>query len=413
MSSRSSCSEICRRSSTSLTGGRRPARPAAISTEASVTRRAKRSGRIAASWRERAGASAASGSSAPRRRALGDARERLAGVALDDRVEPLARLGGELRRAGDAGVLAVAERPRDHEPRDRVVGAEDAVGDLAVRPEVALDVPGDAVRHPDLGGVLAVAELPRDAARVLARVEVGGALEVVLGLGRVGDLAADAREAEHPHVLALVRVADEVELAALEQQQVGVDAARGDLARLHREVLELDPLAARDRGVDLGQAGGELRAAGARRHAERDRALRSGVERARAAPGDLLEREPQRLGVGELAVEQAEGGLQRGVLVVGEGDRGEVEGLGRERVVLLLGEALGGLVDPQLDAERVELGAVGVEAARERVLGHVRVALDVPPDLRRRDGPPLRHQVRDQRELPDQLLGVLRHGLRL
>ena len=58
--------------------------------------------------------------------------------------------------------------------------------------------------------------------------------------------------------------------------------------------------------------------------------------------------------------------------------------------------------------ERVELRAVGVEAAGERVLGHVRVALDVAPDLRGRDGPALRHQVGDQRELPDQLLGVLR-----
>ena len=102
--------------------------------------------------------------------------------------------------------------------------------DLAVGAEVALDVPGDAVGHPDLRGALPVAELPRDAARVLARVEVGGALEVVLGLGGVGDLAADAREAEHAHGVALVGVADEIELAALEQQQVRVDAARGDLA---------------------------------------------------------------------------------------------------------------------------------------------------------------------------------------
>ena len=207
-----------------------------------------------------------------------------------------------------------------------------------------------------------------------------------------------------------MRVADEVELAALVEQLVGVDAALRDLAGLHREVLELDPLAAVDRGVDLGQAGGDLGAAGRRGDAEADRALLGRVERARAPPGDLLQREPQRLGVGELAVEQLQRGLQRRVLLVGEGDRREVEGLGRERVVLLLGEALGGLVDAQLDAERVELGAVGVEAARERVLGHVRVALDVPPDLRRRDGPPLRHQIRDQRELADQLLGVLRHG---
>ena len=232
----------------------------------------------------------------------------------------------------------------------------------------------------------------------------------MLGLRRVGHLAADAREPEDAHGAALVREADEVELAALEQQLVRVDDARGGLAGLHREVLELDPLAAVDRGVELGQPRGQLAAAGRARDAEADRALGRRAERARPAPGELLEREPQRLGVGELPVEQAQGRLQGRELAVGEGDGRQEEGLGRERVVLLLGEAVGRLVDRQVDAERVQLGAVGVEAARERVLRHVRVALDVAPDLRGRDGPPLRHQVGDQRQLADQLLGVLRHG---
>ena len=35
------------------------------------------------------------------------------------------------------------------------------------------------------------------------------------------------------------------------------------------------------------------------------------LQRARAAPGDLLQREAQRLGVGELAVEQRQRELQR------------------------------------------------------------------------------------------------------
>ena len=261
----------------------------------------------------------------------------------------------------------------------------------------------------DLGGARRVAELPRRAAGELARIEVGRALEVVLGLGRVRDLAADPREPEDAHGVALVRVADEVELPALEQQVVRVDLAQPGLVALHRVVLELDPLAAVDRRVDLRQAGGELGAAGRGRDAEPDRLPQVGAERRRTAPGDLLEREPQRLGVGELAVEQHQGGLQRRALVVGEGDRRQVERLGRERVVLLLGEAVGRFVDRQVDAERVELGAVGVEAARERVLGHVRVALDVAPDLGCSHRPALGHQVRDQGELPDQLFGVFRH----
>jgi hypothetical protein len=329
-------------------------------------------------------------------------------VQLDDPVDALPRLVNELGRAFDARMLAQPERPRDQQPRRRVVGVERAVAQLAVGAELALDVPRDVIGHPDLRRADGVPELPRHAAGELARVEVGRALEVVLGLGRVGDLAADAREAEDAHAVALVRVADEVELPALEQQVVRVDLAQRGLARLHRVVLELDPLAAVDRGVDLRQPPRQLGAAGRRGDAESDRLPQAAAERARAAPGDLLERQPQRLGVRELAVEQRERGLQRGALVVGEGDRRQVEGLGRERVVLLLGEAVGGLVDRQVDTERVELRAVRVKAARKRILGHVRVALDIAPDLRCRDGPALGHQVGDQRELSDQFFGVLR-----
>ena len=110
-----------------------------------------------------------------------------------------------------------------------------------------------------------LAELPVGAVGVLARVEVGRALEVVLGLGRVGDLAADPREAEDAERVALVRVAEEVELAALEEQVVGVDLARADLVALHRVVVEGDRLVAEDRRLDLGQALREVVAAGAAR----------------------------------------------------------------------------------------------------------------------------------------------------
>ena len=127
--------------------------------------------------------------------------------------------------------------------------------------------------------------------------------------------------------------------------------------------------------------------------AERDRALHRRVERARAAPGDLLQREPQRLGVGELAVEQVQRRPQRRQLVVVELDRRQVEVLRRQRVLLLLHLAVLRLLDREHDAERFELGAVRVEAPRERVLVHHAVALDVAPDLRSCHRPPLGHQV--------------------
>jgi hypothetical protein len=149
---------------------------------------------------------------------------------------------------------------------------------------------------------------------VRARVEVGRALEVVLGLGRVGDLPAHARQAEHAQGAALVRVAQDVELAALEQQVVGVHLARAELVALHRVVVERDRLVAEDRGLDLREAVGELVAARAARDAERDGALVGRAQRRRAPPGDLLQRQAQGLGVGELPVQERQRGLQRGQL---------------------------------------------------------------------------------------------------
>jgi len=60
MSSRTSCTDICSCSDTSLIGSGRPSRPAAMSTEANVTRRAKRSGRMALSPSARADSRGAS-----------------------------------------------------------------------------------------------------------------------------------------------------------------------------------------------------------------------------------------------------------------------------------------------------------------------------------------------------------------
>ena len=88
-----------------------------------------------------------------------------------------------------------------------------------------------------------------------------------------------------------------------------------------------------------------------------------------------------------------------------------MEVLGAQRVVLLLGRPVRGPLDGQLDAQRFQLGAVGVEAPRERVLVHAAVALHIAPYLQGRDGPALGHQVGDQRQLADQLLGVLGHPL--
>ncbi len=359
--------------------------------------------------------------------ALGDGagldrrRLELARVARAKQRQALAGLGGELIGGEQPGVVPPAEDPGDELAAGGVLGLVDRAPRLAdavggsrlpqrsVGAEVALDQPGDPLADEDRGGPLDLAHLPVGAGGVVAAVEVLRRGEVVLGLRGVGDLAPDAREPEDADRLALVRVADQIELPVAEDEVVGVDLAIGDVVALHRVVAELDRLAAGDRGLDLRQSHREL--ATARRGLELD-VDRGGValgERARPPPRNLLERETQRLRIGELAVEQAERGPQRGELLVGELDLGEVVVLGRKRVELRLEEPLGRLLHLQRDPEALELGPIGVEAPGEGVLVHRAVALDLLLDLERRDGTPVGHEERDQRELADQLLGVLGH----
>ena len=130
----------------------------------------------------------------------------------------------------------------------------------------------------------------------------------------------------------------------------------------------------------------------------------------RAAEREVLQREPQRLGVGEAAFEEVEAGLQRGELLVVELELGQEVALRAQRVQLLAGELVALAVERH--AERDELRAVGVEAPRERLVAHLLIALDVRLDVARGQRPPLRHQERDQRELANQLVGVVAHSLR-
>jgi hypothetical protein len=345
-------------------------------------------------------------------------------VAAAEQLAPLLGLGGELGRLEDGRVVAPAEQPGDELAGGGELGLEHralaalavAVAgrlDLAVLAVVALDEPVDPLAEEDPCGPLARAHLPVGTGCVVAAVETAGRAEVVLGLARVGDLALDPREPEDADGIAFVGVADQIELAGAEDEVVGIDLAVHRRVALHRVVAELDRLPARDRGLDLREALRQLAAAGRGRHRHLDRCVGSAVERALPPPRDLLERQPQRLGVGELAVEQGERGPQRSELRVGELDRGQVVVLGRQRVELGLEEALAWPVDLERDPEALELGAVGIEPARERVLVHRAVPLDLLLDLERRDRAAIRHQERDQGQLADQLLGVLGHALRI
>ena len=65
---------------------------------------------------------------------------------------------------------------------------------------------------------------------------------------------------------------------------------------------------------------------------------RAQVGEAGSAEREVLEREPERLRVRELALEQVEGGLQGGELLVGDLERRQEVLVGPERVELLAGE---------------------------------------------------------------------------
>jgi hypothetical protein len=234
----------------------------------------------------------------------------------------------------------------------------------------------------------------------------------VLGLGCIGDLAADPREAEDPDAIPLVGVADQIELTAPVDQVVGVHLALLLGVPLDGVVGELDRLPPGDRGLDLRESLGDLRSVRLGGHPHLDRGSLRGSQRARTPPRDLLQRQAQRLRVGELAVEKVKRRLQRRQLVIGEADLRQVVVLRGQRVELglIALHALAGLLHLQGDAEGVELGAVGVEASREGVVVHVAVPLHLALYLERRGRPALSHEVGDQRELADQLLGVLGHA---
>src|SRR6202046_5644845 len=107
-------------------------------------------------------------------------------------------------------------------------------------------------------------------------------------------------------------VAEQVELASLEEQVVWVHPTRAYLVAGHRVVVEGDRLVAKDRRLDLGQTHRQLMTVGFGGDRQSDRLLLRRSQRAGASPCDLLQGKAQRLGVGELAVQPGAGRLTGG-----------------------------------------------------------------------------------------------------
>ena len=245
------------------------------------------------------------------------------------------RSAGRLERHG-ASVLA--QHPRREQRDRRVLGDEDVVLEparLAVR---ALDPPGGVAGDLDARLAGEVADLPRRPAAVLVDVEVGRRAEVALAPRGEADVAADARDAELLPPLVVEVLADDVPDAVVGEQRERVHRPLGERVARDRVVRELDRPLLRDRALELREPAGHLDGVVGVAHLDADGGLRRRLAEAGPAEREVLEREPQRLRVRELAVEQEERRLERGELVVAELELGQEVLLRAQRVQLLAGE---------------------------------------------------------------------------
>ena len=242
---------------------------------------------------------------------------------------------------------------------------------------------------------------------MLLDVEVRRDPEVALPARREADVSADTRDLERPGRPAIQVVTDDVPVALVETQRIRVHRPLARPGAAGAPVSEADRALLRDRGLELRETTGELRRVVRHADAHALGGVRGGLGEAGAPEGEVLQREAKRLRVGELALEVVERRLERCELVVVEVEPLEEVVLGAQRVELLSGELVA--LRLERNAERGQLRTVGVEAARERLVRHLAVALDVRLDVTGRQEAPLGHEEGDERELPDQLVGVVRH----
>ena len=193
----------------------------------------------------------------------------------------------------------------------------------------ALDPPGRVAGELDPGLADEVADLPRRPAAVGVDVEVGRDAEVALATRREADVAADPRDAERADVLPVQVLADHVPAAVVRQQPVGVQRPLALAVPRDRVVRELDRPLLRDRALELAQPAGHLRRVVRVEHLDSDGGLRRRLVEPRAAEGEILQSEPERLGVRELPLQEVQRGLQGRQLLVVELELVEEVVLGR------------------------------------------------------------------------------------
>ena len=232
----------------------------------------------------------------------------------------------QLRRLERDGAAVLPEDPAGEQLGRRIPGREDVTDDVVPLAAVrALDPPRRVGRDFDARLAHVVAELPFGSAAVLLDVELGRQPEIALAARGKADVRSDTRHPERADVRPLEVVADHVPRAVLGEQRIGIQGSFLLAVAVDRPVAELHRALLRDRPFELAEAPLEL---GRVVRVADERAYR-GVGRGRreAAGGaterEVLQREPERLGVGEPPLEQVEARLQRRELLVVELELGE------------------------------------------------------------------------------------------
>jgi len=201
-----------------------------------------------------------------------------------------------------------------------------------------------------------------------------------------------------------VTAADQVPLVADQQHAIRVDGPLDDLVATDRIVVEDHGLAVGDGSLQPRQPGAGTQRLACRQDAERRHDVL--LEQLGAPLREAQQSQAQRFRVGETTLEDEQTGAERQQLLVGQIHGRQVVGGGRQAVqlaaVLVVGFAGDG------DVEQLQLGTVFIEAPLEGVVGHQRIAFDLAADLLGAHRPVLPgQQVGDQRETPDELVGVL------
>src|SRR6185295_19380266 len=200
----------------------------------------------------------------------------------------------------------LAQDPGSELRQRRVSGHEDAVLQLSGVAECALDPPCRVPRELDPRLAHDVADLPRRPAAVLVDVELRRNPEVAFATCRETDVTPDPRDAERADVLAVEILADHVPAAVVGEEAVGIDGAFGLPVAGDRVVRELDRALLRDRALELPEAPGHLGRVIGVGNLHAYCCVRCWLAEAGASECEVLEREAERLRIGELSLEEVE-----------------------------------------------------------------------------------------------------------